>query len=244
MPYKRFKRKFRRLRRRVRRFVKRYKRYRRNNTRRFRRNKITTTRIRPILISDKLFVRLKYTIDEPYTPTGSGAITWRIIRANNPSDPDTVSAVQPTGWDQWSAFYQNYRVPAVKVDVTWSMNQDTLQTYYYIMPSLTSVPSTATTFNPEQQPWTRWKRVTNIVTGQNPKTVRMSYFFRQKQMFPAITTYQSSFQGDTGNTTGPLNVYYLALGTRANDATPGVELRSYTVTYYIQFFTRKQQDVS
>lgn len=59
-------------------------------------------------------------------PGVSGTISEYVFRANSISDPDYTSVLaghQPMGHDQWSEFYQNYRVVGSKIIVKFLNDQ-------------------------------------------------------------------------------------------------------------------------
>lgn len=101
-------------------------RYNRNRYRRKKRNKMTTVVIpRNRVQPDRLFVKLAYNdIKLLQSLVGSGI--EHVYRANSCFDPDfTGTGEQPNGYDQWSNFYNRYRVHASKIEVKFIVTNTT-----------------------------------------------------------------------------------------------------------------------
>lgn len=72
----------------------------------------------PQICPDVMRVQLPYVLSTSWAGGGSIQIQDRVYRANSIFDPDfAVGGGQPLGHDQWSAFYTQYRVYAIKVEV-------------------------------------------------------------------------------------------------------------------------------
>lgn len=73
--------------------------------------------------------------------TGTGA---KIYRANSMYDPDYSGAGdQPLGYDQWTAFYQRYKVYAIDYKVTFVAASSVAESIVGVVPCLTASPDTA-----------------------------------------------------------------------------------------------------
>lgn len=75
---------------------------------------------RAVLPRQKL---IKFVYSRRHTQVGTGTANIPYVytfNANSCYDPDnTGGGTQPTGWDQWSAFYRHYCVLASRITVTW-----------------------------------------------------------------------------------------------------------------------------
>lgn len=229
-----------------------YKRYRKFN--RFYRKKrghlrVSRIKIRRPFIADSAFLKFKYNVDEQFTPSGSGGIDWRVIRAGNPSDPDTANSIQPTGYDQWAQFYNRLRVVACKV--TFSCTYSTAAVGYgrmYVWPSISSgFPSSWVTQHPEENPMVKSRKFVPLLTlGTERRKGRISYYMTAKKMFPTLATNSQDF-GITyagGAQTDPIYSWHFGCGFMSPAATPSTEFRSITVTYYVQCYDANHFDVS
>lgn len=112
-----------------RRYYNRRPRRRYNKKRTYRRkksNKITTVMIpRNRVQPDRLFVKLSYN-DIKLLQSLAGSGVAHVYRANSCFDPDfTGTGEQPVGYDQWSSFYNRYRVHASKIDVKFIVTNTT-----------------------------------------------------------------------------------------------------------------------
>lgn len=90
------------------------------------------------IVSDRFFTKLRYT-DVRKLNTASTPYNDYVYRGNSLYDPDfTGAGAQPQGFDQWSAFYGQYRVFASKISVTFITNGTTQAQTIAIIPNLTS----------------------------------------------------------------------------------------------------------
>lgn len=77
------------------------------------------------LVPDRLIIPFSYKDNISLTPLGTAVWSYKTFRLNSIYDPDydLVNGHQPLGYDQWSVFYNRYRVYKAKVSVT-IMNED------------------------------------------------------------------------------------------------------------------------
>lgn len=90
---------------------------RRYRTIRRRRNvgsRLTRSRIKGFIMPDRMFVKLRYF--EAYTQTAASYVTW-LWRGNSLYDPNASgTGGQPTGYDEWSRFYNKVVVLGAKIE--------------------------------------------------------------------------------------------------------------------------------
>lgn len=96
-----------------------------------------------------------------------GALSLQVFSANGMFDPDiTGVGGQPLGYDQWSAFYQRYRVLASSCEATWSTpdagSNDAQTLRICLVPS--SIASTFTNFEAAaSQPYAKSRYVNGVI---------------------------------------------------------------------------------
>lgn len=84
--------------------------------RRYRNNNVLARSI-PATLPDQMNMYFKYTESVIVTVTGGSAVNYQ-FRGNSLYDPDlTSTGHQPTGYDEWSAFYNKFTVLGSSCDV-------------------------------------------------------------------------------------------------------------------------------
>jgi len=104
----------------------------------------TTTRISNFVVPDTTIVKLRYK-DGSLSRLNAGGTQFSVftLRLNDVFDPDSaVGSGSVTGFSQWAAFYNNYRVRAVTI--RWQLGNFTaVPIYAYMYPALANlVPAT------------------------------------------------------------------------------------------------------
>lgn len=245
MPYrKRSRFRFRGRRRGYRRFSRRFRKTTRRIYRRRGHLRITQSRIKNAYLSDRVKIKFRYYTQFSTTPTQSYASwSYRAYSGNSLYDPDvTLTGNQPTGYDQWTAFYASYRVMGSKLTMKYA-NASNDWTTVFVNAALTSSLSTSTsTFKPEEQPYTITRQVAPYgTTGANPVT-RISMYMTTQKIF------QEHIMGDEDYAApynaSPNNQWYWNIG-HATYSSAAVPSRGFvTLTYYAVLHNRILQNIS
>lgn len=189
--------------------------YRRVFKRRFRRGpKVTKTNIRARLVSDR--TQIKFHVWGRFrlvTDTTIGAAP-QVLWANSCKDPlgTASSSQQPTGFDEWGYFYENYYVRACKIkgeaiNLTGNNCPSLL-----IFPNIGSFDTAAEydigTDNPVEYPYAHQQL---LATTSAPPT-RFSGYMTTRKMFPNLEWNNEVLSGQMplGGTgaTNPASLWY------------------------------------
>ncbi len=74
------------------------------------------------MISKKLFTKMRYFDEDVYTDQGGNFFGSHVFRGNSIQKPDfTATGHRAYGFDEWSQFYERYRVLACKIEV-WTFS--------------------------------------------------------------------------------------------------------------------------
>lgn len=214
---------------------------RRNTSRRsfkqFRRRgpRVSRKRLRSVIVPDRLSVKLRYQTIE-YRTTGSGPAYVHIMSGNGPYDADqTHVGHQPTGWDQWSNFYNSYYVAASKISIEFQ-NLDA------------SVPVIATLI-PSQNEWTTadlinkipWEetnarsKLIHVRDSGNSRLFMKHYWTTNKAMSTRASDIQSAMQASYNAV--PASEWFWNLILQTHNGTDDLEIVYVVrVTYYVTFF--------
>ncbi len=211
-----------------------------------RRRQVATLSIGHQIVPDRLLVALKYTAGIQLDSGGAGSIASHVFRGNSLFDPDfTGGGAQPTGFDQWAAFYERYRVRAssfkvyVRTETPGSSNTMTMGVI---------VPKTVTTLdtnfaNSTGEPYAKVKMVANQEAGY-PSTIK-SYISTKKIL--GLTKRESSDVDYSALvTTNPLNQWFWHFYIEdAITAGSNIKSKMYIeLMYYTEFYKRKSLDRS
>ncbi len=190
---------------------------------------------------DRMFVALTYTAGKGLDSGGAGSIASQVFRGNSLFDPDfTGTGAQPTGFDQWAAFYERYRVRGSSMTVRVRAEVDASST---IFPMGVLLPKTVTTLDTNYadaagEPYARTKMISNQEAGY-PSTLK-SYMTTTKILGlskrEAADVDYSALVGANPSKEWFWHFYI-------EDAiTAGLNIKSkvyFEVTYYCEFYKRK-----
>lgn len=198
--------------------------------------KMTTKVFKTPLISDRIFVKLQYS----EIVLISGAVTSEYVyRGNSVFDPNfTGVGAQPTGFDQWASLYENYRVhgssPVMRV-----ANLGTVATAITATPSVSS-SGASTYLDTISTPFSR-NRLIGPATGMGIGTVK-NFMKTVKMVGEKIFNNDNYAAGVTGN---PTSSWFWILGFFSMDGATNMNISvEIKITYYTEFFKRKQLDQS
>lgn len=204
------------------------------------RGRLTTMRRVRGVLPDKMQVRLTYTQQGQLT---SGVVTYTsiIVRGNSIFDPDfTGVGGQPFGRDEWSGFYDNYRVFASKIRVFFDSEDAGDGLIGVVVPSTSSTGFSSTNLA-MQTPYSRFKHM-GVSTGTNAKTVS-NYMESSKIFGIKAINYDTSFAAAFG--ANPAQEWFWHVGVGSADSV-GTPTSNYTlkIVYYVELYGRKQLALS
>lgn len=225
------------------------RRFKRFGKRRFFRGRGRRTRGRPSIakqtriIKDATIVKLVFV--QPFAQslnTSTGTADW-YIRGNSVYDPQyTLGGAQPTGFDQWSQFYNNYKVYGSRAEIS---ARTTDAGGYNDVLLMTLTPQLAISANSWddaiENPYCKLKMLPNVYSGW---PFKMKNYMSTAKLFGISSKRDFSdaaFAATTSN--NPANEWYwqfkvsTTLGTPTTDT---VDISGYLkITYYVKFFGRK-----
>lgn len=194
------------------------------------------------VIPDRMFLKLKYN-DIQSLNTFSQAYQDYIYRGNSVYDPNyTGTGNQPQGFDEWSAFYGQYRVYGSKMTCTFI---DSSGTNY--AQSVAIIPNLSTTAFTDpirviETPYSSSSTIT-LNSGLGKRTLS-SYMSTAKMWGIDKQTVSSGdlYRATTGN--NPTNNWYwhvFAYDMGASEASVYIQVK---ITYYLEMFDRVQLNTS
>lgn len=209
-------------------------------------NRPSSLRVRKTLITDQVFVKLKYRTQQKLNATGIYD-SW-IVSGNNMYDPDfTGVGHQPTGFDQYSAFFNKYLVYGCKIKVTMQNNLTGTMVNAYIVPSDSGAPTWLGdgNYDPNDQPNTKQA----ILQGYSINPARSSCVLKHYMTTKKIWEDTQLDPNDYGavTTTSPSKLWYFIIYNTVYQFNGGGTATSVTfatildvkMTYYAKFFDRK-----
>lgn len=114
----------------------------------------------PVIVPDRIRLKLTYAEAGFTMDSVAGNYVEYIFRGNSVFDPDfTGSGHQPLGYDQWSAFYNRYRVHGSSIRVDYQSQGSTEATghvMYLVYPTQVSTGSSSIS-QAMEQPYSKYK---------------------------------------------------------------------------------------
>lgn len=150
----------------------------------------------PAVIPDRMMVKMKYSEVVNVSP-GTYAYQY-CFRGNDIFDPNyTSTGTQPTGRDQWAAFYKSYKVLGCKIKVTYISLNSTVGTMVTLVPSLDPAAYTAIDVNAMfRQPYSKSKLL-GTSSGINKTTFKQ--YFSSKKLFGEVSLNQQAYDTAMGS---------------------------------------------
>lgn len=188
----------------------------------------------PALCPQSIVVRLSYS--DQYAIT-SGVLFDKIMAGNSCYDPDySGTGHQPMGFDQWMAFYFQFRVLASSIKVTTINTSSTATVSLNCVLLASNDPTSAASDQAmEEQPEAK-EATSGVSTGPSEDTVSAYMTTAQIKAVPDIR-YSSEFSGSTG--ANPTNQWYwhITHGTVTGAAiTANV---NFNMVYTVEFYSPK-----
>lgn len=204
-------------------------------------NSITKSVQGPTVISDKQFVKMKYSV--PFTITEVSTSFSNGFFIGNGFDNN---ATLPPGIQNWAAFYSKFRIFGSKLKMTFA-NEGVQNLQVGILARADNTVS-LTQLNVMNQPYCKWKMIAPAGGGNNVKTVKM--FMKSKKMFGQKVTqeddYQGSFTyvgGNFSNAVDPNTQWYWEYFV-TSDVNTGVSMKVVCeLTFYILLEDRRLQQL-
>lgn len=219
-------------------------------------SKLTRVVVRNRVQPDTVFVKLTQEFIAKLTNTeatiGDVPSLSFYIHGNDVYDPDgTFGSGQPTGFDQWIAFYNNFLVHYSKATVEYVAYTDSASVVDPVQPvRCTLVPVTESSYsgvNFQEQPYARTKLVLPggqaSGWGSTNKVVISNRMYTKKMLGVKDLLDDPNVKGTAS--ASPNNLFYwlvyaegtqAALAENASSITAFIRVR---VTYYTQFLERK-----
>lgn len=194
------------------------------------------------LVPDRLFLKMSYKDNISLNYPGS-PFTYHDFRLNSIYDPDlaVTTGHQPLGYDQWSVFYNKYRVYKASVKVTIVSEQDTTLRCGLVPYNSQAFPSQDDSFF--EQP----HAVTKVCAGQNG----MNRVILQKEvhcpriMGKSSQQYRSSELTSSGFGNNPQEQIWARVGISNLDDDVGTTAYALLeIIYHVELFDRSAQGVS
>lgn len=195
------------------------------------------------IIPDKMMVKMKYSSKITLAQSAAGVSVFQFFSGNSLYDPDVTGVGgQPEGYDQWSSFYNRYRVYGSKCRVQFTTvgNTNPLQNYEVVLAPVTINTGYTTPSDARSGPYNKWSL---LGLGANLPTLT-SYMSTAKIFGQNKVTIKSDAQytGTTGNIgtgSNPLTQWFWEVLINSVDPLAQGTVYCYvTLTYYAELFDR------
>lgn len=160
-----------------------------------------------------------------------------VYRANSCYDPGfTTGTSQPSGFTQWSAFYNFYRVLWSKIEIEFASSTTATEVQVVsLYPSTSSAPFTA---NPESNQATPWCKSTIIKASTG--IVKMTHYMTSRKVFGDRTDFDDDYGAAVG--ANPVEPWYWVVDVHTADATSASSVNdvlNVKITFGVRFESRK-----
>lgn len=191
----------------------------------------------PTVVPDRMFTKLKYNVNQvvdanPLAPT----VRWTFV-GNSLFDPEqAVGGNQPLGFDQWAAFYNDYRVHAahISVNIMSASNASGSFVKAVLFPSLSAVPGNITAST--EQPYSKRGYIA-YAPGMNKLTLNSK--MQSKKLFGVKSiAYSDTFSSLFNSSPSDLWYWHVQFASvNGIDNIVGLYM-DVKITYYAEFFGR------
>lgn len=191
-------------------------------------------------IPNSLCVWLKYAPIKNAVLTQSGLTFKKVSLIGNSvfncwpiASGGTSDTDQPTGFDQWKAFYTRYRVIGSKIRVKFLNNGQVKPENCYVIPVRTDADIT-TELTARQQQRVAWS--TSLPNAVKP--IQINKYQSTHGMFPGLASTDDNLQALIS--ASPATIWDWVVAASNTTATTTTNQIVYiTVMYYVQFFATK-----
>lgn len=186
-----------------------------------------------------MWVKLKYRTSVTLVSTVQ-AYDEHVFRGNSIFDPDVTSGTngQPTGADQWAAFYARYYVAGSKIKIKAINKEASEVAQVMLWPSIQSTWDYATQ-SPTEYPYTK---STILAAAGSNNTAHMGHYMTTQKVYGRRgTEYESNFIGNLAATggTNPTNDWYWILASTNPQGNNEIDMVvDVKLTYYVKMFNR------
>ena len=193
------------------------------------------------LLADRTKVKLTYTLLFNAATDANGLYTY-LFSGNSPYDPDVTGVgFQPTGYDQWSAFYRFYYCSGSSIRIAL-MNLDSTKLLRWGVVPGTNQLSTGdlATMDPIEWPYCKYRDAGPLSSSKS--YTRLKSYMSTKKIYGYRTATNNNFIASvTGN---PTNIWYWNLFVNTPSLASSNITLSLTITYYVTFFGRQEISIS
>lgn len=193
------------------------------------------TRSQGTLLADRTKVKLSYSAI--FDASLILNLIVNVIKGNSLFDPDSNTTGQPTGFDQYAAFYRFYYVSGCKMLFT-VINRSTTDSIQMGVVPATNQLSTGdfTTMVPDEWPYCRFKVLGPLGSSRSVGSIK--HYMSTKKIYGRSTS-DSDFQAAV--TSDPSFLWYFNQYLQGSSGTSTAAVTIfYKITYYAQFYGRQE----
>jgi len=192
---------------------------------------------------DRLYVRLTYFEKLSWTQV-SGTLGDNVFRGNSCFDPDlTGTGGQPSGFDQWSAFYASYTVLGSKIEVSCSVNGGTggpnTNRFGVTPTNFSSIFGASSQEQVEEQPYTVAKNANMGAVGIGNGKITQ-YMSSAKMVGVVRSAVQNEDAFSALVTANPANQWFWHVWNYVPSGDTQSLFQEIKLTYFVVFETRNQ----
>lgn len=193
----------------------------------------------PSVVPDRLFTKLKYSLSRTLDTSPASSNPQYVFRGNSLYDPEfAVGGSQPMGYDQWSAFYNNYRVHASAITVRMMSTADSDAGGFIKVTLFPSTTAAAGSYSGNsEQPYSKVNYLPN--KGLN-KIFLKNKMYAKKMLGLKSIAYDEDLAAAIG--ADPVKEWYWILDAYSINEVANVlgVYMEVKITYYAEFFGRVQ----
>lgn len=206
--------------------------------------KASTSIIRqPSGVPDRIFVKLVYSEDLIFNQ-GSGTLGYNVYRGNSLFDPDlTGTGGQPYFFDQWAAFYQNYRVHGSAIRVIWNATGGTCVAINTMIAPACSSTAMGSSEILQEQPRCKTTTLRMGATGIG-QAMQRHYSSTARQMGVKRMTVKTENDYAPLTSASPTSGWYWHIGNYERTGATMALTAQVKLTYFAEFFYRARPGTS
>lgn len=239
----------------------RYKKYRKRynkkqyNKRKFYGKKATTTyNNSSIGIPDRKFIKMKWAEQYRLQDVTGGLSQYYLFRHNSIYDPDYTSGSlldsQPVGFDQWTQFYNRYRVHGSKIEIeTFNYNTTSPESSVIVSVTPSSDNTTPTSITASELKLNPYAKYIVMAAASGGPQRKLTNYISTRKVAGVNDINDAAFEGILGGSgigANPPASFYWTLAAVNVNTTPTIFNISVlvTITYYVELFDRKLLNLS
>lgn len=197
-------------------------------------------------VPDRVMIKLKYVQETPFFDAVGASPSLACFRGNGPYDPyQTGIGSQPVGYDEWCAFYSRYRVHGskCKVDIL-NLNTNTANSsvMFTLIPSASVLTSALNPVEIAQNRYGKYVLLSPSSGGYSPRII--SNYMSTKKILGVKSINPDEYSSPVN--TFPVEQWFWNIQALNINFVPQTFdcVSIITVTYYMEFFGRKELDQS